>query len=121
MSSGFAENLKKIRLEKQMSQEDFAKLLKTSKQNISRYESGAVSPKISTAARFAEILSVSMSELNGDAAAPVSHASDSSVLESFAIPTTLDKKLIAMLSDLSPQEEQIVMGFLAGLKANRTT
>ena len=104
-----------------MSQEDFAKLLKTSKQNISRYESGAVSPKISTAARFAEILGVSLSELSGDAAAPVSHAIASSDMESSAVPSTLDQKLIDMLSDLSPQEEKIVMGFLAGLKANRTT
>lgn len=64
--SSFAENIKKIRLEKQMSQEEFAKLLGTSKQNISRYESGEVSPKISTAARIAEILNISLSELNGD-------------------------------------------------------
>ena len=62
----FADNLRKIRQEKNMSQEEFAKVLNTSKQNISRYESGAVSPKISTAAKFAEIPHVSLSELNGD-------------------------------------------------------
>ena len=52
----FAVNLKRIRLEKKMSQEEFANFLGTSKQNISRYELGEVSPKISTAAKMAEKL-----------------------------------------------------------------
>lgn len=62
----FADNLKRIRNEMGLSQEEFAKLLKTSKQNISRYEARQVSPKISTAAKFADILNVSLSELSGD-------------------------------------------------------
>ena len=63
--STFSENLRRIRFEKHMTQEEFADLLGTTKQNISRYESGAVSPKISTAAKIAKKLGVSLSELNG--------------------------------------------------------
>lgn len=65
--SSFSEALRRIRFEKHMTQEEFADLLGTTKQNISRYESGAVSPKISTAAIIAGKLGISLSELSGDA------------------------------------------------------
>lgn len=48
-----------------MTQDEFAVLLGTTKQNVSRYESGAVSPKISTAQDIADKLGISLSELNG--------------------------------------------------------
>lgn len=63
--SRFSENLRRIRFERHMTQEEFAELLGTTKQNISRYESGAVSPKISTAEVMAEKLGLSLSALNG--------------------------------------------------------
>ena len=63
--SQFSENLRRIRFERHMTQEEFAQLLGTSKQNISRYESGAVSPKISTAQAIADKLGVTLAELNG--------------------------------------------------------
>jgi repressor LexA len=71
--SRFSENLRRIRFDRHMTQEEFADLLGTTKQNISRYESGAVSPKISTAEVMAEKLGISLSELNGseDATPPL--------------------------------------------------
>lgn len=63
--SQLSENLRRIRFERHMTQEEFAQLLGTTKQNISRYESGAVSPKISTAQVIADRLGVSLSFLNG--------------------------------------------------------
>lgn len=63
--STFSETIRRIRFEKHMTQEEFAELLGTTKQNISRYESGAVSPKITTAQAIANKLGVSLSELNG--------------------------------------------------------
>ena len=66
--SDFATTLKRIRTEKGMSQEEFATFLGTSKQNISRYEIGEVTPKISTAAKMAQKLGISLTELNGDTA-----------------------------------------------------
>ena len=64
--SSFAETMRRLRFERHMTQEEFAELLGTTKQNISRYESGAVSPKISTAAIIAEKLGISLSELSGE-------------------------------------------------------
>ena len=63
--STFSETIRRIRFEKHMTQEEFAELLGTTKQNISRYESGAVSPKITTAQAIADKLGISLSELNG--------------------------------------------------------
>lgn len=63
--SRFSENLRRIRFERHMTQEEFAALLGTKKQNISRYESGLVSPKITTAQAIADKLGISLSELNG--------------------------------------------------------
>lgn len=63
--SRFSENLRRIRFERHMTQEEFADLLGTKKQNISRYESGQVSPKITTAQAIADKLGISLSELNG--------------------------------------------------------
>ena len=62
----FSENLRRIRFELHMTQEEFAEMLGTTKQNISRYESGAVSPKISTASAIAKKLGKSLSELSGE-------------------------------------------------------
>ena len=67
--SAFSETLRRLRFERHMTQEEFADLLGTTKQNISRYESGAVSPKISTAKAIADKLGISLSELSGDTSA----------------------------------------------------
>lgn len=72
--SQFSENLRRIRFERHMTQEEFAQLLGTTKQNISRYESGAVSPKISSAQKIADKLGVSLSYLNGADAIPAQQA-----------------------------------------------
>lgn len=56
--TSFSENLKRLRLERKMTQDELAELLKTSKQVISRYENGQRSPKVSTVAAFAEALNV---------------------------------------------------------------
>ena len=72
--SPFGENLRKIRNMRGMSQEEFADLLGTSKQVISRYETAQRSPKVSTVAEYAEKLGVSISELTGDPLASVRSA-----------------------------------------------
>ena len=64
--SDFPTTIKQIRLSKGMTQEEFAAFLGTSKQNISRYESGEVSPKITTAAKIAAKLGITLAQLNGD-------------------------------------------------------
>lgn len=67
----FGERLKKIRKDKNMSLEEFAKLLGTSKQALSRYELGQVDPKISQVRKYAGILNMSIDYLMGDEEAEV--------------------------------------------------
>ena len=59
----FCEKLKLLREEKEMSLAEFANLLGTSKQVLSRYERGENTPKITTVAHYAEVLGVSLQYL----------------------------------------------------------
>ncbi len=45
---------------------EMAKLLGTTKQALSKYERGERTPKVTVAAKFAEILNVSLEELTGE-------------------------------------------------------
>jgi repressor LexA len=63
--SVFSERLRAIRRARGLSQDEMAQLLGTSKQVLSRYETNQRTPKITTAAQFAERLNVPLSELIG--------------------------------------------------------
>ena len=62
----FGKRLRHIRKERKMTQEDFAKLLGTSKQILSRYERDDRSPRIEVVRKYAEALKVSADYLLGD-------------------------------------------------------
>ena len=62
----FGKRLRHIRKERKMTQEDFAKLLGTSKQILSRYEREDRSPRIEVVCKYAEALKVSADYLLGD-------------------------------------------------------
>ena len=62
----FGDRLKAIRLEKELSQEEFAKLLHTSKQVISRYETKQRTPKITVVNEYAKCLNISLTYLLGE-------------------------------------------------------
>lgn len=66
----FGEALKQIRLQRNLSQEELAHKLGTSKQVISRYETGQRSPKIHVAAAFAAALDVPFSYFSGEKTIP---------------------------------------------------
>lgn len=66
MDFTFGDRLKEIRLARHMSQEEFAELLGTSKQVISRYETNQRTPKITIANEYAEKLNVPLNTLLGD-------------------------------------------------------
>lgn len=66
MKQTFGEIIKQIRLEKGMSQEEFARLLGTTKQVLSRYETNQRTPKVTTANEYAIKLNVPLSLLLGD-------------------------------------------------------
>lgn len=65
MNQTFGDRLKQIRLERNMSQEEFASLLGTSKQVISRYETNQRTPKITVANEYSEKLGVPLNFLLG--------------------------------------------------------
>ncbi len=62
----FGEKIKLLRTDRNMSQEEFASLLGTSKQVISRYELGQTTPKIGVAAEWCKILSVNLDSMLDD-------------------------------------------------------
>ena len=63
----FGEKLRAIRLAKNMSQDEFARLLNTTKQAISRYENSEREPNLRTAKEYANILGVNLNILADDA------------------------------------------------------
>lgn len=58
MGTTFGDKLKAVREERNMTQEELAALLNTSKQVISRYEKNARTPKITIALKYAEMLGI---------------------------------------------------------------
>lgn len=62
----FCQKLKLLREERNMNMTEFANLLGTSKQVISRYERGENTPKITTVAHYANVLNVSLAYLMND-------------------------------------------------------
>ena len=59
----FAEQLKKLRQEKNISQEELAQKLFISRQAISKWENGDATPDLENLAKLAELLSVTIDEL----------------------------------------------------------
>lgn len=66
----FGDILKRLRVERGLSQDEIAALLGTTKQVISRYETKQRVPRISVVERFAERLGLPVSFLTGEISAP---------------------------------------------------
>lgn len=66
----FGDILKRLRIERGLSQDEMAALLGTTKQVISRYETKQRVPRLSVVERFAERLGLPVSFLTGEIAAP---------------------------------------------------
>ncbi|NMA18861.1 MAG: helix-turn-helix transcriptional regulator [Clostridiaceae bacterium] len=114
----FGEKLKAIRLSRDMSQEDLAKVLGTTKQSISRYETGINSPRIDTVADFSKKLGVELSLLinnkysvgdvlnhNLDTTIPPIDPNLAIVYDAWDSMTDDDKKFIASIAKRIKKEE----------------
>ena len=66
----FGVNLKRLRRERSLSQDELAALLGTTKQVISRYENGQRVPRLSVVTDYARKLGVALSTLTGEEDAP---------------------------------------------------
>lgn len=88
MKIEFGSKLKKIRMERGMSQEELATLLGTSKQVISRYETNQRIPKITVAQEYAKKLEV-----------PLNFLIDNNIFSSSELSET-EQKIISVENDL---------------------
>lgn len=62
---GFGENLRQIRRERRLSQEELAERLKVSRQAVSKWEQGSGYPEVEKLLLLSEVLSVSLDRLMG--------------------------------------------------------
>lgn len=59
----FGKRVKKLRLERKMSQMDVGAALNIDRENVRKYEKGLQEPKLSTVIKFAEVFEVSFNQL----------------------------------------------------------
>ncbi len=100
----FGERLKQIRMDRNMSQEELATILETSKQVISRYENNQRSPKISIVEEYSKKLGVDINYLLGDEKKPESDSPD--------IELSKEEKDLFRL--VPPDRKQYVLGLIEG-------
>lgn len=113
--SDFGNTLRKIRNIRGMTQDDFAALLGTTKQVISRYEKNQRSPKVSVVAEYAEILGIPVCVLTGDA--PLETIADAdSPAPSLQPPIELTAQELGLLEDfrsLNRQGQEYILQTMA--------
>lgn len=100
----FCEKLKLLREERKMNMTEFATLLGTSKQVISRYERGENTPKITTVAHYANILNVSLEYLSNDNVTDKNGNSDNT--KNPPVTLTEGEKVLIDLFRMLPEEAQ---------------
>ena len=66
----FAENLKQLRKERQLSQEDLAEILDVSRQSVSKWEMAAGYPEVEKLMLISEKMNISLDSLMGDNTRP---------------------------------------------------
>jgi transcriptional regulator with XRE-family HTH domain len=93
-NTGFAERLKKLRTEKNLSQGDLAKLIDVHYNNISRYERGESKPTAKALKALANALGVSTDYLYDG------------IAEDAAIADLKDKELLAMFAEIEKFNEE---------------
>lgn len=100
----FAEKLRQIRTSKDMSLAEFADLLGTSKQVLSRYERGDNTPKITTVQKYADILGI-----------PLSYLTDDDNKEPAISP--LVKEITGFIADMSEEDLARVSSYIRFIKS----
>lgn len=105
----FGEILKDYREEHNMSQQDLAVILGTTKQVISRYETGQREPKITIAKEYSEKLGLPLPYLLGDVSNSDNEVSNLLDLSDF------ECEVIRMIRLLSEDQQQAFLGFLKSL------
>lgn len=127
MREQFGTKLKKIRIEKNMSQDEMATFLGTSKQVISRYETNQRTPKITTAQEYAIKLNVPLIYLIDDTVTsfgpPGNNNSNSSIsLSSERHMPSEDLEILSLYTQLDEIDKAEIRGEIKGmLRADKYT
>ena len=111
----FGEKLKLLREERNMSLAEFAKLLGTSKQVISRYERCENTPKITTVAHYAEVLNVSLAYLMNDDETNRTEPTpaDKKTTPDDAKLTEGEKMLLDLFRQVPAEQQQLVLQMIS--------
>jgi transcriptional regulator with XRE-family HTH domain len=105
MQNVFGENLRRIREERELSQEQLGEILGTSKQVISRYEKNQRTPKWDVVSSYAKRLNIPMADLTGH--------NDSNTSGDTATEVDEDTMLLSRASKrLSPEQQKRAMNIL---------
>lgn len=115
----FGDRLKEIRLNKGLSQEEFATLLSTSKQVISRYETKQRTPKITVVNEYAKILNLSLEYLLGETDSESENKNSSNSKEKEPSQRQSDnkelEKIYTILNDFSDEQLKMAAKLLVAL------
>lgn len=106
----FCEKLKLLRKERDMNITEFATLLGTSKQVISRYERGENTPKITTVANYAKILNVSLEYLMNDNITDRNGSNEKN--PSVTISSEGEQALLDLFRQIPEYKQQIVLDMI---------
>lgn len=87
-----SEKIRKLRREKDWTQEELGQRVGIDKRNISRYETGNLNPSKKTLTKFASALGVNVEELQGEPSQPSLILEDPELLNLFREVATLPDK-----------------------------
>ena len=105
-------NLKKVREERKLTQQNMADLLKIQRPTYTRYENGEREPDFATLLKLSEILEVSVDYLLGKTEFPTK-VDEALSTEQFA--------LWGELHDLTDEEKKKILEFIKFTKSQRNT
>jgi transcriptional regulator with XRE-family HTH domain len=106
MAIEFGKKMREIREDRKWTLEEMAEKLGTTKQALSKYERGERTPKITVAARFAEILGIPLRELVGAESDEKYTEFGNEIRKRTDELKTIEARLLAQGVDSMPKEQR---------------
>lgn len=104
------DEIKRLRLQRHLTQENLAEAFGVSQATIAAWENGTRKPTIDCIPKIAEFFGVTIDEIIRP---------NTKETRNYPVESKLDHQLIELLVDFSPDEIRRILDFAAGLKANR--
>ncbi len=112
MAIEFGKKMRAIREERKWTLEEMAEKLSTTKQALSKYERGERTPKITIAAKFAEILGVPLRELVGSDDPEVNEEQQN---HEYKLKTVEARTLAKGVDGMPQKQREAIMNIMIGL------